>query len=162
EKTGLFLREANDRLKDPAFREELVRDHCMEPDTADELIQFLARQREATGADLPHRTHLLVERFHDTLEELGIPQLVFHTLWGGAVNRPLALALAQAYEDRHGRTLEVHSNDDLIVVAIGPEVTPAELLAMVTPESVEVLLRKRLERSGFFGARFRENAARAL
>src|SRR5690606_9173507 len=62
----------------------------------------------------------------------------------------------------HGRTLEVHSNDDLIVVAIGPEVTPAELLAMVTPESVEVLLRKRLERSGFFGARFRENAARAL
>jgi ATP-dependent Lhr-like helicase len=32
----------------------------------------------------------------------------------------------------------------------------------VTPENVEELLRERLESSGFFGAKFRENAARAL
>ena len=37
-----------------------------------------------------------------------------------------------------------------------------ELLSLVDPGSIERLLRRRLEGSGFFGARFREGAGRAL
>ena len=37
-----------------------------------------------------------------------------------------------------------------------------EVFDLVTPENLERLLRKSLEKSGFFGAKFRENAGRAL
>ena len=44
-----------------------------------------------------------------------------------------------------------------------PDEAPAEeILSLVTTANLDGLLRRRLERSGFFGARFRESAGRAL
>ena len=57
----------NDRLGDPALRRELVQVNRLEPGAADALVEFLRRQREATGRDLPHRHHVLVEHVHDRL-----------------------------------------------------------------------------------------------
>jgi ATP-dependent Lhr-like helicase len=162
EKTGLFLEWANPRLDEPELREVLVREHGMEPEAADDLVRFLERQRSLTRADLPHRHHLLVEHFTEHLKDAGTPQVVLHTLWGTSLNYPLSLALAQAWEERHGARLEVQANDDAVLVAPPEDVGGRYLLDLVSPETVEGLLRRRLEKTGFFGARFRENAARAL
>jgi ATP-dependent Lhr-like helicase len=88
--------------------------------------------------------------------------VVLHTTWGGQVNRPFAYALAAAWEERYGTRLEATHDDDALGLELPHEVDTDELLELVAPDRLLALLRKRLESSGFFGARFRENAGRAL
>jgi ATP-dependent Lhr-like helicase len=152
----------NDRLGDPSLRSDLEREHLLEPGAAEALVEFLRRQREATGRDLPHRHHVLVEHVHD---RLGGPEgctVVVHTLWGGAINKPYSLALRAAWQERFGWAPELFQDNDALLLFLPEDVEARDLLGLVTPENLERLLRKGLEASGFFGARFRENAARAL
>jgi len=163
ERIGLFLEEANHSLDDPGFPDKLRREHCMDETAAALLLDFLRRQKERTRCDLPHRHHLVVE--HVETGPGGVPggrQLIIHTVWGGRVNRPYAIALQAAWQERFGERIEVFAADDCIYLVLPRDVAAANLLAMVASTTVESQLRKRLESSGFFGARFRECAARAL
>ncbi|MEE9517902.1 MAG: hypothetical protein V3V52_12420, partial [Candidatus Adiutricales bacterium] len=159
---GRFLEIANNRLDDPEFPAVLQRENCMDEVAADQLIEYLKKQREATKTDLPHRHHLMVE--YVQTGPGGVPgnQVVLHTFWGGRVNRPLAMALDAAWEARFGERLEVFSSNDCIIILLPHEIRTEELLSLVTSSNIEALLRERLESSGFFGARFRECAGRAL
>ncbi len=125
------------------------------------LARLLARQFEATGA-LPHRHRLVVERVKDGELGPGRKRLVFHTLWGGRVNRPWAVALAAAWRERYGVGLEVAHDDDAVMLIVPAATEARDILALVRPERLADLLRAGLERTGFFGARFRESAGRAL
>jgi ATP-dependent Lhr-like helicase len=183
-------------LGDPDLVPQLQRDYALQPEAARELIRFLSRQKEATGTELPHRHHLLVEFTSDPMggspgpaaaqarregvrarngesprgggdgtQDAAVPvlnRIVLHTLWGGRVNRPYALALAAAWEEKLGAPPEVIQDDDAILLIASERPGASEIVSLVTPENVERLLRKKLEGSGFFGARFRENASRAL
>ncbi len=162
ERILLLLEALNDRLDDPALPEELRRDYFLDEGAAGELISHLRRQREATRADLPHRRHLLVEHFDDPLNTSDRKQVILHTLWGGRINRPFALALRAAWEEKYRYHLEVFPNDDCILLMLPHAFSAADLTGLVTPENIERLLRQTLETTGFFGARFRENAGRAL
>lgn len=137
-----------------------------EPEAAVELLDYLTRQREASGAPLPHRHHLLLELVRSGPGGYRGPddtrQLVLHTFWGGRLNRPWALALEAAWQDALGRRAEIHADNNAIVIQVKGEPDPARVLAMVTADNLDELLRRSLERSGFFGARFRECAGRAL
>ncbi len=157
-----FLETAETALDAPGFQARLVTDHHLSREAAAEVERFLRRQRAATGTALPHRHHLLAEYLPD--DQLGseVCRILFHTLWGGAVNRPFGLALATAWEEEHGAPLEVHIDNDTVAVMAPMAVVPAGLLAMVSPERLVEQVRAGLGRSGFFGARFRENAGRAL
>ncbi len=159
---GRFLENASDRLEDPAFRAQLQSEHCLDEQAADGLLAFLRAQQQATGCPLPHRHHLLLEFLQSA--PYGYPglQVVLHTIWGGRVNRPFALALDAAWEQRFGQRLEVFTSDDCLALQLPAAAGAEEILALVTSRNVEQLLRNRLETSGFFGARFRESAARAL
>ncbi len=162
ERILLFLEEFNSRLDDPTLKEQLRRAYFLEGTAAEELIGHLKRQRIATGTDLPHRRHLLVEHFDDPLNTADRKQVILHTLWGGRINRPFGLALQAAWEEKYHYHLETFVNNDCILLMLPHAFSSGELLALVTPESIERLLRQILEASGFFGARFRENAGRAL
>ena len=157
---GKFLEEADGRLEDPDFAESLQKRNCMEPEAAAKLIDFLKRQKEATGCPLPHRHHLVVEFV--SAGPGGTPQAVIHTMWGGRINRPLAMALDAAWHARFGHRLELYVSNDCIVFQLPHEIAGEELLSLVESTRIESLLRARLEGSGFFGARFRECAGRAL
>ena len=163
-----FLREANDMLarRDEAALETELSDLGFEGIAAEELIDFLIRQREATGADLPHADHLLVEHVMSGPGGYTGPdrerQIIVHTIWGGRVNRPIALALEAAWQERFPYQADVFADNNAIVVQVKDEVDPAVLLSLVTPANFETLLRRSLEGSGFFGARFRECAGRSL
>jgi ATP-dependent helicase Lhr and Lhr-like helicase len=162
EKILLFLERFNTRLDEPSLAEELRRDYFLDDPAAAELIGHLKRQREATGTDLPHRRHLLIEHFDDPLNASDRKQVVLHTFWGGRVNRPFTLALQAAWEEKYGYHLETFVNNDAILLLLPHEFSAAELFSLVTPETIERQLRRILETSGFFGAKFRENAGRAL
>ncbi len=83
-------------------------------------------------------------------------------MWGGRINRPLAMVMDAAWEDRFGYRPEIYVSNDSIVLQLPHEISGEELLSLVRSTRIESLLRTRLEGSGFFGARFRECAARAL
>jgi ATP-dependent Lhr-like helicase len=134
----------------------------MDPESAEKLITFLKKQKEATGCDLPHRHHLLIEYVSAGPGSTPGNQVLMHTQWGGRVNRPFAMALDAAWEARYGHRLEVFAGNDCVALLLPHDIGGAELLSLVTDHNVEALLRKRLEGSGFFGARFRECAGRAL
>ncbi len=162
EKILLFLERANDRLDDPSLAEALSADYFLDPCAADELIGYLRRQREATESDLPHRRHLLIEHFQDPLNTSGTKQVLLHTLWGGKINRPFALALQAAWDEKYRNHLEIIENNDCLLLILPDEFSAEALFSLVTPENLERLLRLSLEKSAFFGGRFRENAGRAL
>jgi len=157
-----FLKHFNGRLGDPSVHEELSRDYFLDEWAAGELVGFLQRQKEATGTDLPHRTHLVVEHFEDPLNTSDRKQVILHTLWGGRVNRPFGLALQAAWEEKYRYRLEIIESNDCLLLMLPHGFTAHDIFALVTPENLERLLRASLEQSGFFGAKFRENAGRAL
>ena len=162
ERIALFLEEADAQLADGEYVERLKRNHFMDGVSAKRLIDFLQRQKQATGASLPHRHHLLVEFSKAGPDSSPGNQAILHTMWGGRVNRPFALALDGAWQERYGYRLEIFAENGCIVFLLPHPVTAEEILSLVASDRVEEHLKKRLEGSGFFCARFRECAGRAL
>ncbi len=142
--------------------DKLCREHAMEPAAAERLLELLERQRAETGAALPHRHHLLVEHLGPAEGRADREQAILHLGWGGRVLRPLALAVKAAWRAEHGWPLELEHDNDALIVALPPGFDPPAVLELVRPDNLERLLAGQLEQSGFFGARFREAAGRAL
>lgn len=165
---GAFLQRAETLLaaaESATLRATLQRDHGFDAVAAEELTDYLLRQRDATGSALPHCRHLLLERVRaapggyrgaEPLE-----QLVIHTGWGGQVNKPFALALAAALA-REVPGVESHADDNVVALLSTEALDPARVLHLVNAGNLEALLRRSLEASNLFGARFREAAGRAL
>jgi ATP-dependent Lhr-like helicase len=162
ERIALFMEDMNERLNDPDIEELLTEHYFMDSAAASRLVSFLKDQSTATRCPLPHRHHLLVE--HVKSGPAGYPgtQVVLHTLWGGRVNRPFAMALEAAWEARFDQEIETYVSNDCIMLQLPHETTTDEILSLVTGSNLHDLLKKKLEGSGFFGARFRECAGRAL
>ncbi|HEY5283988.1 MAG TPA: helicase-related protein, partial [Polyangia bacterium] len=126
------------------------------------LVDFLLRQRRLSGAPLPGRRRVLVECTKDPAQPGEMQQVVLHTFWGGKVNRPLALAMAEAWERVHAAPLDTFATNDHILVMLPDASDPATLFDLVPANALDELLRARLEKTALFGSRFRENASRAL
>ena len=135
---------------------------CLDHSSLERLITFLVRQKETTGRPLPHRRHLLIEYISSGPGGYPGNQIVLHTIWGGRINRPFAMALEAAWEGRYGYRPELYPGNDSIMLQLPHEAGGEEILSLVTSVNFSGLIRKKLEGSGFFGARFRECAGRAL
>ncbi|MFC1821801.1 DEAD/DEAH box helicase [Thermodesulfobacteriota bacterium] len=157
-----FLEMANECLENPGFPAWLQDENHMDAAAAEQLIGMLIQQKEVTKCDLPHRHHFVVERVNRGPGFTPGNQVVLHTFWGGRVNRPYAMALEAAWEKRFGQRLEIYAGNDCITLLLPHDISGDELLSLVSSGRIEKLLRYKLEGSGFFGARFRECAGRAL
>lgn len=162
EKAARFLELADENLERAEFADTLCRDYHMTPPAARQLIDFLRLQKDATGTALPHRRHLLIEHVDDPAAQAETRQVILHTLWGGRLNRPFALALSAAWEQIEKTPLQVFADNDGVVLMLPSEFEASRLFEWVTPQNLESLLIGKLESTGFFGALFRENAGRAL
>jgi len=162
EKIGLFLEQCNDELADPALADRLAADWDMDRTAADYLHSYLRLQRQSSGADLPHRHHLLIEHYDDPLNRSDAKQVILHTLWGGRLNHPFSLAMSAAWQERSGYPLQVFADNDCILLMLPHAFDTVDVLGLVTSDNLEKLLRKKLEESGYFGAHFRESCGRAL
>lgn len=168
-RVGDFLEHCESTLSDrkrDELKDLLEGSRGFESAAADELLDYLSRQREHTGTALPHRNHLVAEWVHSGpggyASELRQQQLILHTFWGGTVNRPFAYALDTAWHAAFGERAEIHADNDAI--AIQTKLTPDlhDILTLVSVDNLHALLRESLEGTGFFGARFRECAGRSL
>ena len=163
ERIGRFLEMAQTASSPTALKDTLCATYHLDDAGARYIVELLDRQRHRTGCALPHRHHIVVEVIPQVSGGNGSGQVVIHTFWGGRVNRPFALALCAAWENRRGHAPTVFPTNDAIHLLLSDDdVVDADIFAMVPSTQVETLLRQRLEGSGVFGARFRECAARAL
>jgi ATP-dependent Lhr-like helicase len=162
EKIGLFLERAESRLEAPDFEAELVADYALDQAAARRLIEELKKQRAHSGAPLPHRHHLLLEETALGTGRAAGRQVICHTLWGGRVNRPLAIALEAAWEARFGAAPQIVCTNDTLSLLLPPDLSGEAVLDLVRPDTLDTWLHRRLPQTGYFGARFRECAGRAL
>ena len=140
-------------------RERLVSEHELDERAAGNLLTFLREQEHATGV-LPSDRAVVVERFRD---EIGDWRLCILTPFGARVHAPWALALAARLREAHGLEVNLIWSDDGVALHLPDADTPPPLDAMhVGPDEVEDLVVGELGGTALFGARFRENAARAL
>jgi ATP-dependent Lhr-like helicase len=162
DRVAAFMEEADRRLDEPDWRAELESDYGLDRRATERVADYFERQKKETGRPLPGLRHLLIERVQTGPGGYPGNQVILHTLWGGRVNRPFALALDAAWEEKYGTRSEVFPGDNSIVLQLPQETSAAEIAGLVSEANLERLLGKRLESSGYFGARFRENAGRAL
>src|SRR5215218_8062000 len=151
---GAFARESVDR--DP---QELAAEYDLDERAAKNLSAFLREQREATRVVPSDRT-IVVERFRD---EIGDWRLCVLSPFGGRVHSAWALALSARIRDEYGLESDAIWSDDGIIVHLpDADEPPSSELLMIEPDAIEDMVVAELSGSALFGARFRENAARAL
>src|SRR5213596_2250215 len=123
------------------------------------LVTFLREQESATGAVPSDRT-VVVERFRD---EIGDWRLCILTPFGGRVHAPWALALGARLRESLGlETQAIWSDDGIAIHFPDADEPPPTDAMMIDPGEVEDLVVAELGETALFGARFRENAGRAL
>jgi ATP-dependent Lhr-like helicase len=129
------------------------------------LVAYLREQLQATRV-LPSERTIVLERFRD---EIGDWRLCVLSPFGGRVHSAWALALSARIREQIGIEADAIASDDGIVLhmpdldADDAEALPsAAELVLIEPHEVEQAIVSELGDSALFGARFRENASRAL
>jgi len=151
---GAFSRWAVDQTP-----ETLERAYDLDALAAKNLLDFLGEQQAATRVVPSDRT-IVVERFRD---EIGDWRLCVLSPFGGRVHAAWSLALSARIRDVFGLESDAIWSDDGIIVHLpDADEPPGSELVMLEPDEVEDAVVGELASSALFGARFRENAGRAL
>src|SRR5579859_7397633 len=123
------------------------------------LLAFLREQERATGAVPSDRT-VVVERFRD---EIGDWRVCILTPFGARVHAPWAMAVGARLRESLGLEVQSIWSDDGIAFHLpDADSPPATDLLLLDPDELEDLVVREVGQTALFGARFRENAARAL
>ncbi|MFL5938800.1 MAG: DEAD/DEAH box helicase [Gaiellaceae bacterium] len=139
--------------------ERLREDFLLDQRAALNLVTFLREQEAATGA-VPSDKTIVVERFRD---EIGDWRVCILTPFGGRVHAPWAMAIAKRLRESLGLEVQSLWSDDGIALHLpDADATPALEEILVDPNEIEELVVAELGDTALFGARFRENSARAL
>jgi ATP-dependent Lhr-like helicase len=148
--------------------ETLQRDYDLDARAARNLLAYLREQQAATRV-LPSERTIVLERFRD---EIGDWRLCILSPYGRRVHAAWGLALSARLRERFGLEADAISSDDGIVMhlpdfdaddaeSLGGWDSISELV-LLEPDEVEEAVTAELGGSALFGARFRENASRAL
>ena len=125
------------------------------------LRSYIAEQRASTGV-VPDDQMLVIEHFRD---EMGALRVILHSVFGGRVNAPWGMALAQRVREAlPGMEVQVQTTDDGIMLRLPNlgSTAPLSALMHLSAEEAETRVMDEVGSTSLFGARFRMNAARAL
>ena len=146
-------------LPEEKAKARLGEEFLLDERAAANLLTFLREQEAATGA-VPSDKTIVVERFRD---EIGDWRVCILTPFGGRVHAPWAMAIARRLRESLGLEVQSLWSDDGIALHLpDADATPALEEILVDPNEVEELVVAEVGDTALFGARFRENAARAL
>jgi len=139
--------------------ETLEAEYDLDARAARNLSEFLREQQAATRV-VPSDRAIVVERFRD---EIGDWRLCVLSPFGGRVHAAWGLALGAKIRDELGLEADAIWSDDGIIIHLpDADEPPRAELVLIEPDEVEDRVVAELQSSALFGARFRENAARAL
>ena len=155
---GALVRELR-ALPPNAAISRLVREHDLESQAAENLLQFLTDQANVTTA-VPDDRNIVIERIRD---ELGDWRVCILTPFGNRIHTPWAMAAAAQIQNAGGPHVETMSTDDGFVLRF-PDVDnpPDPALFLPDPSVAQDLVVRQLSTTALFAAKFREASARAL
>ncbi|MCA9188223.1 MAG: DEAD/DEAH box helicase, partial [Planctomycetales bacterium] len=140
-------------------RQRLIDEHGVDHRAADNLLQYLHDQIDATG-ELPSDRTIVVESFRD---EVGDWRTVVMTPFGSRVHAPWAMAVvAKLREEGHTDIDHIWNDDGMVFRVPDSDLPPTAELFFPHPDEVEEIVVQELGGTSLFAARFRENSARAL
>ncbi len=139
--------------------------------TVTSLVEYVHQQRAAAGA-VPDERSLIIEQYRDEMDSV---RVVVHSPFGGRVNAPWGMALAnrvrqwlreqgRAARDGPAFEIQVQTTDDGVMLRL-PNLRdwlPVAVLRDLSAAEAERRMLDEVGASSLFGARFRMNAARAL
>ncbi len=158
EAIGKFSRELVSVSESKATK-RLVDDVGLDAFAARNLLVFLQDQLKATGV-VPSDRAVVVERFRD---EIGDWRICILTPFGARVHAPWAMAVGARLRDSLGIDVQSIWSDDGIAFHLpDADAPPSSDLLLLTAEELDELVLTEVGQTALFGARFRENAARAL
>jgi ATP-dependent Lhr-like helicase len=155
---GALIRELR-ALPPNAAISRLVREHDLDAQAAENLLQFLTDQANVTTT-VPDDRNIVIERIRD---ELGDWRVCVLTPFGNRIHTPWAMAAAAQIADAGGPHVETMSTDDGFVLRF-PDVDapPDPALLLPDPDNVTNIVVRQLSTTALFAAKFREASARAL
>jgi ATP-dependent Lhr-like helicase len=155
---GALVRELRG-LPKPAALTRLVTEHDLDPGAAENLMQFLTDQGEATGSVPDDRT-VVIERCRD---ELGDWRVCVLTPFGSRIHIPWAMAVSARIRAAGGPEVETLWGDDGFVLRFPDTDEPPDpdWFLVESAEAMQLVLRQ-LGTTALFAGRFREAAGRAL
>lgn len=158
EALGRFSREVS--AATPETATERLRESGLDDNAIENLLAYLAEQKDATGS-LPTDRTLTVERSRD---EVGDWRVILHSPYGMHVHAPWALAVNARIRERLGVEGSAVASDDGIIARVPDAETepPGAELFVFEPDELEQLVTDEVGGSALFASRFRECAARAL
>jgi ATP-dependent Lhr-like helicase len=159
-RVGRLKRTIAERLDEPELPDLLHARYGCDADAAASLVAGI--RREASESPGVASDALVV--FETFPNELGDPCVVVRSLFGRGVNLPWSLVLASVLSEETGVEAEAVATDDGILLRLprAEREVPLERLARLTAAEARERLLAELPNSALFGARFRENAQRAL
>jgi ATP-dependent Lhr-like helicase len=155
---GELVRELR-ALPKPAALARLVTEHDLDPNAAENLLQFLADQESATG-QVPDDRTIVIERVRD---ELGDWRVCVLTPFGSRIHIPWAMAVSARIRASGGPEVETLWGDDGFVLRFPDTDEPPDpdWFLVESAEAMRLVLRQ-LGSTALFAGRFREAAGRAL
>jgi ATP-dependent Lhr-like helicase len=155
---GLLVRELRTLPKAAALT-RLVSEHDLDPNAAENLLQFLADQEAATG-QIPDDRTIVIERVRD---ELGDWRVCVLTPFGSRIHIPWAMAVSARIRASGGPEVETLWGDDGFVLRFPDTDEPPDpdWFLIESAEAMRLVLRQ-LGSTALFAGRFREAAGRAL
>jgi len=155
---GAMVRELR-ALPKPAALTRLVTEHDLDPGAAENLLQYLADQHDATDAVPDDRT-VVIERCRD---ELGDWRVCVLTPFGSRIHIPWAMAVSARIRAAGGPEVETLWGDDGFVLRFPDTDEPPDpdWFLIESAEAMQLVLRQ-LGSTALFAGRFREAAGRAL
>ncbi|MFN8222012.1 MAG: DEAD/DEAH box helicase [Gaiellales bacterium] len=147
-------------LDDSRATARLRNDYHLDEWAAANLLSFLRDQERA--AALPTDRTVVVERFRD---EIGDWRVCVLTPFGGRVHAPWSMALAARIRNSLGLEVQSLWSDDGIAFHFpdaDADTAPSLTDLALSPGELEELVVQEVGQTALFGARFRENAGRAL
>ncbi|HEY2859649.1 MAG TPA: DEAD/DEAH box helicase, partial [Terracidiphilus sp.] len=157
-KIGALVREMRALPKQAALT-RLVAEHDLDPNAAENLLQFLEDQQQATG-QVPDDRTIVIERVRD---ELGDWRMCVLTPFGSRIHIPWAMAVAARIRATGGPDVETLWGDDGFVLRFPDTDDPPDpdWIMVESGEALQLVLRQ-LGSTALFAGRFREAAGRAL
>lgn len=155
---GALIRELRG-LPKPAALTRLVAEHDLDPNAAENLLQFLADQAEATG-QVPDDRTIVIERCRD---ELGDWRVCVLTPFGSRIHILWAMAVSARIRAAGGPEVETLWSDDGFVLRFPDTDEPPDPdWFQIDPSEATALVLRQLGTTALFAGRFREAAGRAL
>ena len=149
------------QLKRRATTAAWLREHyTLPPPAAEQLAEYLWQSARILGT-LPTQDRIVVERFFD---DAGGMQLVVHAPFGARVNRAWGLALRKRFCRKFNFELQAAATEDAVLLSLGPQHSfpLAEIMAYLTPHTLEAILVQAVLDAPMFHTRWRWNLNIAL